>query len=109
MQFVRLGKWTFVAVAAALGAAVAGEKAFDIRGESLQRDGSKLTVTLVRVADAGTGALQLGVAGGSQMAITIKLSSGANYSIKALHPISDSVGMLGAVNGAALEQVVFVR
>lgn len=137
MNLVRLGKWTFMAAATALGAAalaggegarvaattnpyeqvigsatidaVAGGKPFDIRGEALQRDGSRSTLTLVRTADQGTGALILGVVGGKQMDISIKLSSGASFSLKGLRPTSDSVGVLGGVDGAALEQVVFSR
>jgi hypothetical protein len=137
MHVVRLGKWTFVASAAALGAAalawgqgahvaattnpyeqvigsavidnVAGGKPFDIRGEALQREAGKFTVTLVRSADSATAAFKLGVFSSTQMNISIKLSSGGGYSIKGVHAISDSVGMLGGVNGAALEQVVFSR
>jgi hypothetical protein len=137
VPLVRLGKWTFMASAAALGAAalawgqggrvaattnpyeqvigsavidtVAGGKPFDIRGEALQREAGKFTVTLVRTADSATGALKVGVFSSAQMNITIKLSSGSSYSIKGVHAISDSVGMLGGVNGAALEQVVFSR
>lgn|GEM_PF-6780964 len=137
MQFLRLGKWTFVATAAALGAAalasgqgarvvattnpyeqvigsatvdaVASGKPFDIRGEAFQRDASKMTLTLVRAADQGTAALAAGVGSGKLMNITIKLSSGMIFSVMGLHPISDSVGMLGGANGAALEQVVFSK
>lgn len=137
LQLVRLGKWTFIAAGAALGAAalawggatrfgavsnpyeqvigtatidaVSGGKPFELRGESLQRDGSKVTVTLVRTADQGTVALKLGVFNGSLMKITIKFSSGASYAVSGLRVSSDSVGMLGGVNGAALEQVNFSK
>jgi len=138
VQLVRLGKWTFLAAAAALGAAalasgqgarvattdpyqqvigsatidaVSNGKPFDIRAAAVQRDGSKLTLTLVRAADQGTGALMLGVSTGTPMKVSIKLSSSAasSYFFGGLHPISDSVGMLGSVNGVGLEQVVFSR
>lgn len=64
---------------------VAGGKPFDIRGEALQREAGKFTVTLVRTADSATGALKVGVFSSAQMNITIKLSSGSSYSIKGVH------------------------
>ena len=137
MHLLRLGKWTLLAAAAALGAAalaqgegdrvtttdpyqqvigtatidaVSSGKTFDIRGVAVQREGNKVTLTLVRAADQGTVALMVGVSAGTQMKVSIKLSStAATYSFIGLHPISDSVGMLGSVNGVGLEQVVFTR
>ena len=134
MQLVRLGTWTFVAAAAALGAGalawgagargaattnpyeqvigsativgIAAGKPFDIRGEVVQRDGGKLTLTLVRTADASTGQFVQGVATGKLFDVSIKLSSGSSMTFNGIHAVSDAVGTLGAVNGATLEQVV---
>ena len=134
MQIVRLGTWTFVAAAAALGAGalawgsgaresattnpyeqvigsativgIAAGKPFDIRGEVVQRDGGKLMLTLVRTADASTGQFVQGVATGKLFDVSIKLSSGSSKTFNGIHAVSDAVGTLGAVNGATLEQVV---
>ena len=80
-----------------------------LRGEALQREAGKFTLALVRTADSATGALKAGVFSGAHMKVTIKLNSGTSYFINGVQVISDSVGMLGGVNGAALEQVVFSK
>ena len=131
MLGTRLLRWTIVTSVAALGAAaiawgatrsgaastgtpydqVVGSatideintgKPFDIRGTSFGRDGSKVSLTLVRSADAGTMQLIAAITAGKPLNVTLKLG-GASAMFRDVRAVSDSVGAVGG----NLEQVTF--